>query len=348
MIAPGRRLSFQVVVAAILIGMTSTGCVRRHVILPAPDPMPRELNKVTLPEYVIEPPDILQIDALSLVPLPPYRVRPLDALAVVVPGAEDVAPIAAIYTVEPDGTINLGPPYGAVNVDGMTLEEAKAAIEKHLSKILNEPATEVSLAESRGVQQIRGPHLVRQDGTIGLGQYGSVYVTGLTLMQAKARIEAHLQQYLKDPEVTVDVLAYNSKVYYVILDGGGIGQSVFRQPITGNETVLDAIGQVNGLGPVSDRHRIWIARPGPDGCETILPVDWNALTMKGATGTNYQILPGDRLYVQAYPMVSLDSAMARVFAPFERLFGITLLGQATVRSLSIPLGQFGGFGGFGF
>ena len=38
----------------------------------------------------------------------------------------------------------------------------------------------------------------------------------------------------------MDVQGFNSKLYYVILDGGGAGQQVVRLPVTGNETVLDA------------------------------------------------------------------------------------------------------------
>jgi polysaccharide export outer membrane protein len=320
---------------ALALVLLATGCAgRNQVILPAPDPMPRELNKAMLPEYVIEPPDILQIDALSVIPLPPYKIKPLDVLGIRVDGALPEAPIADFYPVEPDGTVNLGQPYGSVNVAGMTLDEARVAVEKHLVKTLKKPAAEVVLGESRGAQQIRGPHIVRQDGTVGLGQYGSVTVTGLTIAQAKTAIENHLKRFLKDPEVTVDVLAFNSKVYYVILDGGGIGQQVVIQPITGNETVLDAIGKVNGIGPVSDAKRIWVSRPGPEGCETVMPVDWNALTMRGATGTNYQLMPGDRVFVQAYPLATLDAAMARFFSPIERVLGITLLGASTYRNVT--------------
>ena len=47
----------------------------------------------------------------------------------------------------------------------------------------------------------------------------------------KAKIENHLSQYLLDPQVNVDVLGFNSKVFYVILDGGGYGQQVLRLPI---------------------------------------------------------------------------------------------------------------------
>src|SRR5262249_54240659 len=46
-------------------------------------------------------------------------------------------------------------------------------------------------------QQIRGQHLVRPDGTIGLGIYGSAYVAGMTLEEAR---EAIAQQLAKRAE----------------------------------------------------------------------------------------------------------------------------------------------------
>ena len=60
------------------------------------------------------------------------------------------------------------------------------------------------------------------------------------------------------------MFAYNSKVYYVITEGAGQGDLVARLPITGNETVLDAISQINGLSRLSSKN-IWIARPTPSG-----------------------------------------------------------------------------------
>ncbi len=189
-------------------------------------------------------------------------------------------------------------------------------------------------------QQIRGEHLVRQDGTVGLGIYGSVRVSGMTLPEAKAAIEAHLSSKLQNPEVSLDVLAYNSKVYYIIFDGGGNGQQISRQAITGNETVLDALSLVNGLTPVSSTHHIWIARPGPVGCDKdqILPVDWKcAVTQRGRTATNYQLLPGDRVYVQAQSLVWIDTALAKFISPMERIFGITLLGRGAVGAVAQPL-----------
>jgi polysaccharide export outer membrane protein len=299
--------------------------------------MPRELEKVTLPSYVVEPPDILLIDALRVVPLPPYHIEPLDSLYIQASNTLPMEPLGGVYGVDPGGNVNLGIAYGTVHLVGLTLEEAKEALERHLKQIIKNPPPQVlvSLAQSRALQQIRGEHLVRPDGTVGLGTYGDVYVAGLTLQDTRSAIEAQLSKYLLKPEVSVDVFAYNSKVYYIITDGAGNGEGVYRFPITGNETVLDAMSQINGLPLVASKHRIWIARPAPAGtdCDQVLPVDWDAIARGGRTATNYQVLPGDRIYVQAQPLITFDVYLARALAPIERTFGITILGAGVVSSL---------------
>jgi len=314
--------------------------------------VPRELEKMALPAYVVEPPDILVIDALRIVPLPPYKIEPLDALLVQATNTLPNEPVNGLFGVEPDGTLNLGVSYGRVRVAGLTTEEAGGVIEKHLRVVLKEPKVAVALAQSRAMQQIRGEHLVRPDGTVGLGAYGSVFVAGLTLEGAKAAIEAHLAQFLLRPEVSVDVYAYNSKVYYIILDGAGYGQQVYRLPITGNETVLDAISQINGLPAVSSKKKIWVARPssGPDcdGGGEVLPVDWKKIAMCGSASTNYQIFPGDRLYVQSDPLIRFDNLLAKIISPFERMFGVTLLGQQAILSFDRNVYFGGGSNGGGF
>ena len=296
--------------------------------------LPKELNKVSLPEYTVEAPDVLLIDAQRLIPLPPYRVEPLDALYLFAPGANDRDPINGVYPVDPEGTINLGPTYGGVvRVAELTVLEIEVVLRKHLTKFLKEPGTTVSLAQTRGVQQIRGEHLVRPDGTVALGSYGAVYVAGMTLRQAKAAIEQHLTKYLYRPEVNVDVYGYNSKFYYVITDFAGNGEQVVRIPSTGNETVLDAIAQIGGLSSVSSK-RVWVARPAPAGCgDQILPVDWKGITRRGHTVTNYQILPGDRVFVMAAPGSKFNNTLTKTLAPVQQVLGVTLLGAAVGRTL---------------
>jgi polysaccharide biosynthesis/export protein len=303
--------------------------------VPPPDTsLPRELAKTTLPSYIIEPPDVLFIDAIRIIPRPPYRIEPLDVLVIQVAETLPNQPIGGttVYPVSPDGTVSLGFSYGAVRVAGLTLEQAAQTIQHHLKRTLNNPQVAVALAQFRGVQQTRGEHLVQMDGTITLGSYGCVHVTGLTLSQAKCIIERHLSRWLLDPEISLSVSAFNSKVYYVIIDGGGYGQQVFRFPITGNETVLDAISQINGLPPISSTRRIWVARPTPAhaGCYQILHVNWQVTTQAGDTETNYQLMPGDRVYVKANRLITFNNYLTQFLTPIENLFGATLLGAGTV------------------
>jgi hypothetical protein len=140
--------------------------------------------------------------------------------------------------------------------------------------------------------------------------------------------------------VSVDVFSYNSKVYYVITEGAGFGDNVARFPVTGNETVLDAIAGINGLSRLSSKD-IWIARPAPSGvgCDQVLPVDIEAIMKGGSTATNYQLLPGDRVFIAQDPWIAFDSIIDKVCGPFERIFGVSLLGVQTVQTFNrLPFG----------
>jgi polysaccharide export outer membrane protein len=344
-----------VLMAALLASM---GC--HHVLpsqihgLPASEvtavSAPRELYKGILPEYRIEPPDVLMIDAVHIVPGAAYRLRTMDTLAINVGGTLPDDPIDGVFPVEPGGMVCLGASYGRVKVSRMATAQAQAAIREHLLQYIKSPSVTLSLASTGTTEQIAGQHLVAPDGRVTLGSYGRIQMVGLTMEEAKRTIEAHLSQWLEDPEVVVDVFGYNSKIYYVITQGAGLGDNVYSFPITGNETVLDALAQINGLTQVSSK-RIWIARPGKghDGCGQLFPVDWQGITEMGNAATNYQVLPGDRVYVAEDRLIAFDNHLARIIAPFERLMGFTLLGTQTVTRLSGKVLQGGGdrgrFGG---
>src|SRR5262245_46161352 len=238
------------------LSIAGTGClgVRQHtarhpadplVALPPPGSVPTEMNKVTLPAYVIEPPDVLLVEVY----LPPQ---------------DPVKGPVALYP-----------------------------------------------------QPISGQHIVSMDGTIALGIYGYLPVAGLTKAQAADAVRQFVFDKIKNDEqikkiaapvnrpeallVIVDVLAYNSKKYYVITDGAGYGETITPMTYTGNETVLDALALVGGVPPVGSKRNIWVARRTPHAHdpEQILPVDYIGTTQHGVALTNYQILPGDRVYVKA-------------------------------------------------
>lgn len=253
---------------------------------------------------------------------------------------------AAQIAVPPPGTVptelNLItlPPYVIGAPDQLLIEVVQQST-------VTDPDTKLARTETARlpVQPVTGMFMVRPDGTVGLGYWGSVPVSGLTLDQAANVIRKYLVQNpalvrfgTKEESlvVIVDVVAYNSKRYYVIFDGGGFGETVYPFPITGSETVLDAVSNVYGLTDVASKRNIWVARrtPHPGQPWQILPVDWIGITQHGITVTNYQIMPGDRIYVKAQKLVAIDRTLARIIAPIERLAGITLLGTNVYNQIS--------------
>jgi polysaccharide biosynthesis/export protein len=203
-----------------------------------------------------------------------------------------------------------------------------------------------------GPQPIDGTHLVGPDGTVNLGIWGTVSVAGLTTEQAREAVRRHVFEVMRThPQadlkfsqvddaskllVALDVATYNSKKYYVITDGAGFGEQIYPFPIQGHETVLDALGNINGLPAVGSKAHIWVARRTPH-CnqpEQILPVDYVGLTQHAITATNYQILPGDRIYVRADGVMRVDGTMQKWFTPVERVLGLGLLGSSTYNSIT--------------
>lgn len=309
--------------------------------------VPRELCKAMVPDYVIEPPDVLTIDALRLLPKQPYALQPLDSLAIQIsqPSGEPI--FNATAAIDPSGQLPLGPEFQSVEAEGKTIEELREEIEMIVTRTYANPMISVDIVQIEQLQTIAGEHMVGPDGKINLGIYGKVRVAGMTIEQATEAVTVRLREYLDDPRVAIDVFGFNSKFYYVIFEGGGLGDQVARFPHTGNETVLDALSNVNGLQAVSSK-QMWVARPGRNdfGGDQIMPVDWEAVAMRGDARTNYQLLPGDRLFVSEDGLVAVDNRMAKMLAPIERVAGVTvLITNAVQRLVFFDQGGQGGFGG---
>jgi polysaccharide biosynthesis/export protein len=155
---------------------------------------------------------------------------------------------------------------------------------------------------------------VQADGTIDLGFYGDVYVAGLSLVDVEDKIAQHASAIaaakhmeIHDP-VHCSVRLVNgsaSKRYYVL--GTVTNQGSF--PSTGNETVLDAI-LTAGLRSNILPEKAFLARPKPlGGPPEILRIDWDEIR-KGNIYTNYQVFPGDRIYVPGGRSPGLLSTLA--------------------------------------
>ncbi len=201
----------------------------------------------------------------------------------------------------------------------------------------------VEVLEALPGRPISGERLVRPDGKISLGFYGEIHVAGLTPLEIKEKVVEHLRRFLndeslglieydgqssepvRDPKsneikrtaprdtdrVFVDVTTYNSKNYYtqgaVVVPG--------KLPITGRDTVLDAIQYAGGLTPDADHAHVVLYRQEKGGLLKSLPINIDQITMGDDLSTNYQLEPGDRLVI---PKLAKTEAVATNPAPERR------------------------------
>ncbi|MCO8121639.1 polysaccharide export protein [Stieleria sp. TO1_6] len=164
-----------------------------------------------------------------------------------------------------------------------------------------QPGDEVLLETVSDDTDIRLPadQQVMADGTIDLGAYGRVVVASLTLEQAEAAIQQSLADQ-SDESVAVNVrMIQPIHRYYVI----GEVNSPGAYPLSGHETVLDAILEAGGLTTRASACDLLLARPTqPCSCRVTLPVCYRAITQLGDTTTNYHLQPGDRIFVARQSM----------------------------------------------
>lgn len=105
--------------------------------------------------------------------------------------------------------------------------------------------------------ELTGPVVVRPDGKITIQLLREVAAAGRTPEQLAQVIRDGLaEKYLKNPEVTVSVLAVNSKKFYI--QGGVIKPGSF--PLLVPTTVLEALVNAGGFREFANAKKIFVLR----------------------------------------------------------------------------------------
>ena len=156
---------------------------------------------------------------------------------------------------------------------------------------------------------------VQSDGTIDMGAYGRLQVAGRTIPEIERQAQAvilHHENVKKqhqlasyganqashdenvDYGVTARLVNQESAMIYVLGEVNAPGS----YPLTGHETVLDALIAAGGLAGKANEHKLILSRPRmPGEPRVILPICYHQVVQLGETTTNYQLQPGDRIYV---------------------------------------------------
>ncbi len=219
---------------------------------------------------------------LEKFPLDTYVVEIGDIISVETVSFDATIRLPGDQPVSPDGTISLGE-FGALDVAGKTIAQIQAEVEATIQARLEmDVKSQAARAAGEGSEQTGG-----DDETIN----------------------QQLNRLLRANRVSVRLINWDSKVVYVLGEVNSPGSF----PFTGNQTVLDAIVAAGGLTSAGNSHRIVLARPTPSGsCRIVLSVCYEQIVQLGDTSTNYQLLPGDRVFV---PSLTLIDDLKKTLAP---------------------------------
>ena len=142
--------------------------------------------------------------------------------------------------------------------------------------------------------------LVNNTGDIFYPYIGYVQVQGLTISQARDLIAEKLAIYVKEPQITVQVIGFNSQKANVI----GVVKTQAATPITNVPvTVLDAINAAGGMircsndltqssGECADSQHVVVKHNGHQAI-----VDVNTLTAVNGESENWVLAGGSIVYV---------------------------------------------------
>jgi polysaccharide biosynthesis/export protein len=188
----------------------------------------------------------------------------------------------------------------------MPQELPREGLKKTLPEYRVEPGDGLLVMPADLESKVRMPadQTILADGTIDLGKYGRLHVAGRSLPEIEEMVKAAVKAVEKGEEVgfiDVRLVNRNSKVFYVL----GEVTTPGKFTLTGNETVLDAILAAGGMSDRSSWRDVILVRPTGDGTGMVLKVDYGAIVRRGQQATNYQICPGDRVYVGSRNLIDL-------------------------------------------
>lgn len=145
-------------------------------------------------------------------------------------------------------------------------------------------------------EDLSSEYQVESDGTINFPLIGSVRVAGLTPTEASRIIDWLLEDgYLKDAQVTIRVIEFNSRQITVL----GKVKEPGSFPYSDGMTIVQAIALAGGLDESHAAYRMTITRD-EGGQQVVLKVPFGEIS-KGRS-RNVELLPNDVVFVPESPI----------------------------------------------
>jgi polysaccharide export outer membrane protein len=170
---------------------------------------------------------------------------------------------------------------------------------------------------------------VRPDGRISLDLVGDIVAEGKTVDEIRGEIDAKLRQYIVSPQVTVVLSASNSRRYYVF---GEVARSG-AYPLVGRVTVVDALASAAGETRFAALNSTRLVRISSER-SAVFVVHLEDIRSSGDGTTNYELRPGDVIYVPPSTSARIGYAISAIFFPLQAVLGLA----QPVTSVIVPGG----------
>lgn len=121
---------------------------------------------------------------------------------------------------------------------------------------------------------------------------GGLRVAGRTTQEVADEITKHLDEYIREPQVTVSLDKAMSQRYYVVGDVAQPGIRVMSRQLSAYEAIMESGGVLN----TGDKKRVAVSRLNRDGMRQLTTVDIAAIE-KSKAPDNYYLRPGDIVIV---------------------------------------------------
>ncbi len=137
---------------------------------------------------------------------------------------------------------------------------------------------------------------VRPDGKISVPLVGDVKVDGKSTQQLSEEIESALNDFIRNPKVTVIVTNPTSAEYIHRIRVTGAVAKQQSLPYRKGITVLDVVLAAGGLTPFANGNETKLYRQTSEGAK-VYPIYLNDILEKGVLDSNYTLYPQDIISV---------------------------------------------------
>ena len=156
--------------------------------------------------------------------------------------------------------------------------------------------------------EFSGEYNINSEGKIEYKFVGDLFISGMTKLQLKEELTKILSDFVVDPEIDVIIVAYLSKVFYVVGEVGRPGKFYMR----GNTiNVREALFQAGLPTHAAAMRRSRLISPDSTGRDNFVDVNVYKLLYEGDLKCNIEMKPGEVLYVPATVMAKI----IRVISP---------------------------------